>query len=213
MKRLIFSLSLISILVAGCTTPEVKPTQPLASTTAPTAAVPPTVAPTVAKPTDVPPTSTAVPTVASTVSAATATTKPQITNTVAPTTAATPAPSASTSFVPQGQSVWEVPPAADQLVGTCKSNPITIPYGLIAVTQSGNALTMRDQGIGEYTLNKVAENVFAYNGPSNIAPGNLEMTMTFVSSTSWTMRAVTVLKSDPACQHIHNYVAVFKWLR
>jgi hypothetical protein len=72
---------------------------------------------------------------------------------------------------------------------------------------------MRDQGVGEYTLAQAAPNVFVYNGVSNITQGTLEMSITFTSETSWRMRSVTVLKDDPTCQHVHNYQAVFKWVR
>jgi len=56
-------------------------------------------------------------------------------------------------------------------------------------------------------------NVYVYQGRNNLVAGNLDMTLAFTSPTTWVMHAVTILDSDPACQHIHDYAAVFKWSR
>jgi hypothetical protein len=125
---------------------------------------------------------------------------------------ATNTPSGPVSFVPARQSVWEVPVATDNMVGICASS-LSVPYGLIAITQEGNTLTFRDQGVGTYTFQQSATNIYRYSGRSNIAAGNLDMTLTFLSSESWVMHAVTVLDDDATCQHIHDYTAVFKWVR
>jgi hypothetical protein len=126
---------------------------------------------------------------------------------------ATNPPSGPVSFVPAGQSVWEVPPSPDNLVGTCNSPTISVPYGLIALTPNGNTLTLQDQGVGTYVLNLASVNNYFYSGPSNLVQGQTTLNLTFLSSTQWQMQSITVLESDPACQHVHNYLAQFKWVR
>jgi len=88
-----------------------------------------------------------------------------------------------------------------------------VPYGLIAITQEGNTLTLRDQGVGTYVLSLASVNNYFYNGPSNLVQGQTQLKLTFLSATQWQMQSITVLDSDPTCQHIHNYVAEFKWIR
>jgi hypothetical protein len=88
-----------------------------------------------------------------------------------------------------------------------------VPYGLIALTPNGNTLTLQDQGVGTYVLNLVSTNNYAYSGPSNLVQGQTTLNLTFLSATQWQMQSITVLESDPACQHVHNYLAEFKWVR
>jgi len=109
--------------------------------------------------------------------------------------------------------VWEVPSTPDTMTGTCTAGPLSVPYGRIAITPSDNSLEFRDQGVGTYTFFMARPNVYSYTGRSNLVEGNLNMTLTFNSPQSWSMRAVTVLDADPQCQHDHDYAAVFLWIR
>ncbi len=210
MRKLI--LAMVIFLAACAGTPATE--APLPTVTAPpttkpgpTATLPPTGvqlnAPTLTA--TLPPSATPAPT---------DTAAPTLTATNPPPTAipATDTPSGPVSYVPLGQSVWEVPVATDNMVGTCASS-LSVPYGLIAITEENGALVFRDQGVGTYTFFKSAPNVYVYSGRSNIAAGNLEMTLTFTGPENWVMHAVTVLDADPGCQHIHDYSAIFKWVR
>lgn len=210
MRKLILILVLTLGLAACAGAPATEAPPPTATTAPPTIQPGPTASlpPTVTKP---PPTATLPP---SATPAPTETPVPTLTATNPPPTAipATDTPSGPVSYVPLGQSVWEVPVATDNMVGTCASS-LSVPYGLIAITEEGGALVFRDQGVGTYTFFKSAPNVYVYSGRSNIAAGNLEMTLTFTGPENWVMHAVTVLDADPGCQHIHDYSAIFKWVR
>jgi len=193
--------------VAGCAgdpSPVSSTPLPTGETAAPAATHTLTATPTSA------PTATATPTPQPTDPALRPTALPSPTN---PPPQPTAAESGPASYVPAGQSVWEVPVAPDNMVGTCSSDPIAVPYGLIAITPEGDALTFRDQGVGTYAFRQAALNVYVYQGRNNLVAGNLDMTLAFTSPTTWVMHAVTILDSDPACQHIHDYAAVFKWSR
>lgn len=211
MRNWIYSLLLVMSALAACAP---------ATTPAPAATLPPPAVNTVAASATTAFTATVVP--LSATAAPTATAEPSATpvseatptETLAPTLPpATNTPSGPVSFVPAGQSVWEVPPSPDNLVGTCNSAAISVPYGLIAITQEGNTLTLRDQGVGTYVLNFASVNNYFYNGPSNLVQGQTQLNLTFLSATQWQMQSITVLDSDPTCQHIHNYLAEFKWIR
>jgi hypothetical protein len=125
---------------------------------------------------------------------------------------ATPTPGSGTgSFAPTAQSIWEVPPSPDTPEGTCTSAPIAVPYGRIALTPDGDTLSIRDQSGSTYVLSRQGLNTFLYAGRSLLVAGQVTMTMTFTSETTWVMRTVTVLDEDPSCNHIHNYAANFLW--
>ncbi len=184
-----------ALALAACGGEPASPTALPTDTATPTPA-PPTPLPTqTSTPTEIPPTATETP-------APTVTPEPP-----------TATPSGPVSFVPAGQSVWEVPPAVDTLTGACSSSAINVPYGLIVISPEGNTLTFRDQGVGSYVFQMASTNVYVYNGRSNNVPGNLSMTLTFTSSTAWQMQTVTVLDADPTCQHNINYSAIFRWIR
>jgi hypothetical protein len=119
----------------------------------------------------------------------------------------------SDSLVPVGQSVWEVPSTPDKPEAACASAPILMPYGLIAITPNGNSLEFRDQSEGLYLLQWAAANVYTYSGRSHIVVGDVTLTLTFTSPTTWEMHIITILDSDPGCQHSHDYAAVLKWVR
>lgn len=128
-----------------------------------------------------------------------------------PTAPPATAPLAEVDYAPTQSSIWEAPAAPDVMTGQCASGPLVLPYGLVALIPGENILTLRDQGGGEYTLQRVRMNVYAYVGRSVLLAANVSMDLRFTSQTAWVMQTVTVLDSDPACQHTHNYSAEFRW--
>jgi hypothetical protein len=48
---------------------------------------------------------------------------------------------------------------------------------------------------------RTGENTYAFSGRNGLNDGNVNVTVTFTSPTSFTAYQTLVLDSDPACQH------------
>jgi hypothetical protein len=198
----------------------IETTSPSATATnLPPTAVPPTaVPPTAVPPTAVPPTAvppTAVPPTAVPPTAVPPTTVPPTTvpPTAVPPTAVPTEPAADPNYAPQQESVWDINVTPDSLTGTCSSEAFNVPYGLVAITPQGNALTWKDAGPAPYTLYPYRTNVYGYEGRSAYKEGYLRLVIQFTSATSWVLTSTTTLDADPQCQHVHQYTATLRFLR
>ncbi|MCC7206915.1 MAG: hypothetical protein IT323_06390 [Anaerolineae bacterium] len=104
-------------------------------------------------------------------------------------------------FAPTGNSVWNAEVTVDQLSGTCNSAPLNYCAHLVAIAPSGQSLSYRGQEITPFTLARTGENTYSYSGRNGLNDGNLNLTVTFTSPTTYTATQTLVLDADPACQH------------
>ena len=104
-------------------------------------------------------------------------------------------------FAPTSNTVWNAEVTADQLSGTCTSAPINYCAHLVAIAPNGQSLSYRGQEITPFSMARTGENTYAYSGRNGVNDGNLNVTLTFTSPTTFTVSQTLVLDADPACQH------------
>jgi uncharacterized protein YraI len=113
----------------------------------------------------------------------------------------------STALVPTTQTVWSAIVSPDQLSGTCALPPLPVCNHLVATTASGGTLVWRGQEPNPYNMTLVGDNTYVFRGRNQMNTGDITMTLTFTSATSWTMSMAQVFDADPQCTHTLNYSA------
>lgn len=119
-----------------------------------------------------------------------------------------PPVSSEGSLVPAGQSVWQATTSTDQMTGTCVRPPLPICSHLTAITPNGNTLSWRGQEPNPYNMSLISPNTYFYQGRNGLNDSTLTLTLTFTSSTAWSMTWNQVFDDDPACTHTYYYSAV-----
>lgn len=115
-------------------------------------------------------------------------------------------------FAPTTQTIWDVTPGIDKLVGDCANvAPINYCPSLVALTPRGSGLMYKGQELNPYYMARVRENVYAYSGaaPEALGPGRIKLTLVFTSQTTWTITRVLTLNEAPACQHVYTFTGQF----
>jgi hypothetical protein len=120
--------------------------------------------------------------------------------------------SGSQGFAPTTQTIWDVTPGIDKLVGDCANvAPINYCPSLVALTPRGSGLMYKGQELSPYYMARVRENVYAYSGaaPEALGPGRIKLTLVFTSQTTWTITRILTLNEAPACQHVYTFTGQF----
>jgi hypothetical protein len=117
-------------------------------------------------------------------------------------------------LAPSKRGVWETTVGPDTLTGNCPGGSVVPPYGPVLITPDGvQRFSWRDVQNATYGFEQLAFNRYRYAGPSGRKDGVLTMTLEFVDTTSFTMRAEYVRTLEPDCAHGYDYKGVFKFER
>lgn len=115
-------------------------------------------------------------------------------------------------LAPAANSVWQMVPGSDNLVGECSGAPaINFCDHLAAIAPAGGGISWRGMEPSPYYLSRVQPNVYAYSGPNVTGSGTVSMTLRFTSETSLSMTMSLVLSSEPNCQHVYYYSGTRNW--
>jgi len=129
-----------------------------------------------------------------------------------PVTAGPSGGAAGSGLVPAGQSVWQSDPGLDNLNGTCTGPAIALCAHLVAIQPNADgSLSWRGQEPVPYTIYPAGENTYSYNGRNNLGNGNIQITLSFTSDSTWSMTMTQVYDNDPACNHTFYYTANRSW--
>jgi len=119
----------------------------------------------------------------------------------------------STGFAPKGPTIWNVNPGQDQLVGTCSADvkPINYCPSLLQLAPRGTSIVMRGMELTPYTMRRLRENVYYYQGsaPRALGRGTVKLTLVFTSEKTWTTTRVLQLTNQPGCQHVFTFTGTF----
>jgi hypothetical protein len=119
----------------------------------------------------------------------------------------------STGFAPKGPTIWNVNPGQDQLVGTCGADvkPINYCPSLLQLAPRGTSVVMRGMELTPYTMRRLRENVYYYQGPAPraLGRGTIKLTLVFTSEKTWTATRVLQLTNQRGCQHMFTFTGTF----
>jgi hypothetical protein len=113
-------------------------------------------------------------------------------------------------FAPTTQTIWDVVPTQDKLVGECTRGALNYCPLMVALKPEGNAISYRGAELQPYRLNFVRENVYSYSGRNTLGDGKVNMTLTFTSPTTLVVNQAITLDVEPKCQHTYIFTATFK---
>lgn len=115
-------------------------------------------------------------------------------------------------LAPAANSVWQMVPGSDNMVGECSGAPaINFCDHLAAIAPAGGGISWRGMEPSPYYLAQVQPNIYAYSGPNVAGTGTVSMTLRFTSETSLSMTMSLVLSSEPNCQHVYYYSGTRNW--
>lgn len=131
-----------------------------------------------------------------------------------PAPAGVPAGGAATGpdLAPTANSVWQMKPGTDNLVGECSGAPaINFCDHLAAISPIPGGLQWKGMEPLPYLLTQVQPNVYVYSGPNVLGTGMVTMTLSFTSPTTLAMTMSLILASEPNCQHVYYYSGTRNW--
>lgn len=106
-------------------------------------------------------------------------------------------------FAPSTRTIWNAEVGTDQLIGNCKLGALNYCAHMVAIAPSGSNLIYRGQEITPYTLRRIRENVYVYEGRNGMGNGRISLVLTFTSPTTYTLTQTLILDADPECQHVN----------
>lgn len=122
------------------------------------------------------------------------------------------APAGGPGLAPTTNSVWQMKPGTDNLVGQCSGAPaINFCDHLAAIAPVAGGLSWKGMEPSPYVLIETQPGVYTYSGVNALGTGTLMMTLTFTSPTTLTMTMSLVLNSEPNCQHTYYYSGTRNW--
>jgi hypothetical protein len=131
---------------------------------------------------------------------------------VAPVAPAGENPVSSVDYAPAANSVWQMIPGSDNLIGECSGAPaINFCDHLAAIGPTASGISWRGMEPTPYSLVRTQTNVYVYSGPNGAGTGTLSMTLSFSSATSLNMTMSLILNSEPNCQHVYYYTGTKNW--
>ena len=70
---------------------------------------------------------------------------------------------------------------------------------------------MRGMELTPYTMRRLRENVYYYQGsaPRALGRGTVKLTLVFTSEKTWTTTRVLQLTNQPGCQHVFTFTGTF----
>ena len=129
-----------------------------------------------------------------------------------PVTAGGETASDASDLAPTTNSVWQMHPGTDNMIGQCSGAPaINFCDHLAAITPAAGGISWKGMEANPYYLARVQPNVYSYSGPNVLGTGNISMTLTFTNETSINMTMSLVLGSEPDCQHVYFYTGTRNW--
>jgi len=115
-------------------------------------------------------------------------------------------------FAPAANSVWQMRPGADNLIGQCSGAPaINFCDHLAAISPAPGGIAWKGMEASPYFLTRVQPNVYSYSGPNVLGTGSVVMTLAFTSENTLNMTMSMVLNSEPDCQHVYYYTGTRNW--
>lgn len=122
------------------------------------------------------------------------------------------APETGGDFAPATNSVWQMRPGSDNMIGECSGAPaINFCDHLAAIAPASGGISWKGMEASPYYLVRLQPNVYAYAGPNVLGTGTVSMTLTFTSETTINMVMRLVLASEPNCQHVYYYTGTRNW--
>lgn len=114
----------------------------------------------------------------------------------------------ASDIVPSSDTIWYADPGQDILSGTCLMPPLPVCPHPVAISPNGATLSWRGQEPLPYTLRLTGDNVYTFSGRNNLNNADVNMSLTFTSSSTWMMTTTQVFDNDPSCVHTLYYNAV-----
>ncbi|MBI5957589.1 MAG: SH3 domain-containing protein [Chloroflexi bacterium] len=117
-----------------------------------------------------------------------------------------------TDFAPTANSVWQMIPGSDNMIGECTGAPaINFCDHLAAIGPTAGGVSWRGMEPNPYSMVRTQTNTYVYSGPNGTGTGTLSMILSFNSETSLNMTMSLVLSSEPNCQHVYYYSGTKNW--
>jgi len=97
---------------------------------------------------------------------------------------------------------------SDVMTGTCSTSPLAICSHPVAMSPNDDgSLLWRGQEPIDYRLVPAGQNSYSYAGRNFANDANLQINLSFTSSSAWQMTMTTVYDRDPQCNHTFYYTA------